>query len=634
MGFRVPAPDGRRGKDGLPLLVLPEETILKESYTMSYLTVGGMSIVYRGNWQGTTYFVKEVDSLDPRKIVSLSQEKATLERLSHPGIIKVYDFFEQEGFYYLVLEFVEGTSLDKLIAPMANVFLQERIVLDWALQLYGIFEYLHSQNPPIIYRDLKPQNIMKDAQGRIRLVDFGIARVYKDSRGEDTEMMGSAITASPEHYGAKQTDARSDIFTLGATLNYLLTNGKGRGEDHFQFLPIRAINPRASENMERLIMKALEMDPDKRFKSMQEMRRAQLSMCSGAAAKTEELKTVELSGKPRRHPEKGLKSLREALRALLPTAGIIALASLLMIAGVMIVQKAMLPQKTAGSAATLPAPSSSPSAVLSPIADNGSPLSSPSAAVIAVPTATTTAITTTPTIILASPVESAVPPVKKSPAIMPSLIATPAPRVSEPPIRRTEEPTAAPVSSPGAVQGDPISYSAKKAEIIASLMRASADEFNAPPGARTSNGVIAYTEQEDRYVVPPGYLQMRGTKQYVNVEPGNENGTFRRIEVAYFKLIREEDFEKEMRFHDQYLSTTGAYDDNSAQFIHFGFTAWKFEFKRHEPEVQMKLKIREIFIKNRRSTCYIMLSASASPDSFGNYEKEFTAFIDSFLFKN
>ncbi|MDQ7824020.1 MAG: protein kinase [Candidatus Eremiobacteraeota bacterium] len=275
MGFRVPAPDGRK-RENLPVLVLPEGTLLKGCYKISYLTMGGMSVVYKAVKGTMTYLIKEVEASDSQGVISLSQEKSTLERLDHPGIVKVFDFFGEEGFYYLVVEYIDGESLDKLVSPIRDVFLQEKVVLEWAMQLYDIFEYLHRQKPPIIYRDLKPQNIIKDRQGKVHLADFGIARVLKDAKTSDTSPMGTAITASPEHYGGRQTDARSDIFTIGATLHFLLTNGKHTGT-LFEFPPLRTINPKVSENLEQVIRKATELEPEKRYQSIGEMRQAHLN---------------------------------------------------------------------------------------------------------------------------------------------------------------------------------------------------------------------------------------------------------------------------------------------------------------------------------------------------------------------
>jgi serine/threonine protein kinase len=283
MVTRLPAPDGRKGRDDLPILVLPEGTILKESYKVTYYTVGGMSVVYKGEKKKKTYLLKEVSSGDSQRVISLTQEKSMLERFEHPGIVPILDFFEQDGYYYMVLEFIHGRSLDKLLSRTPGVFLDEDLVTDWAFQLYDIFEYLHGQNPPVIYRDLKPQNVIMDTRGRLNLVDFGIARVYKGDRVEDTFSMGSAITASPEHYGMKQTDGRSDIFTIGATLHYILTNGLGPVHGLFGFIPIRRLNPAFSEGLENLLEKAVEIYPENRFQTVQEMRQAHLAVKEGKA---------------------------------------------------------------------------------------------------------------------------------------------------------------------------------------------------------------------------------------------------------------------------------------------------------------------------------------------------------------
>lgn len=274
MGYRVPAPDERKSPDGRPIFVLPDDTLLRNLYKASYMTVGGMSIAYRATSGNRTYFIKEVEANDPERVTSLFQEKAILERLDHPGIVKFQDFFEQDGFYYIVEELIEGNSLEKLIPPEKGGFISESEIFGIAHELYDIFEYLHRQKPPIIYRDLKPHNILKDEKGHIRLVDFGIARIYKESRKDDTRMMGSAITASPEHFGGRQTDERSDIYTIGATLYFLLTNGSRKVAELFEYEPIRTINPDVSEGLEKLLIKALQREPQDRFQTIAEMRKA------------------------------------------------------------------------------------------------------------------------------------------------------------------------------------------------------------------------------------------------------------------------------------------------------------------------------------------------------------------------
>lgn len=272
VGFRVPAPDGKKEKDGLPVMVLMENAVLKGSFRTRYLTCGGMSIIYLSYRDSDRYIVKEVDATDAKLVMSLTQEKSMLERLDHSGIVKVYDLFEEDGFCYLVMEYIEGMTLDRKVPIGSDIFLSESVVRDWAFQLMDIFEFLHRQKPPIIYRDLKPKNVMIDKAGKIKLIDFGIARTYKEGKSMDTDHMGSMITASPEHYGGAQTDQRSDIYTLGATIHFLVTNGKCMDRDPFDFPKVKTVNPKLSDNLESVIAKSLAMNPEERFQSIAEMR--------------------------------------------------------------------------------------------------------------------------------------------------------------------------------------------------------------------------------------------------------------------------------------------------------------------------------------------------------------------------
>ncbi len=229
-----------------------------------------MSAVYHGEKAGTSYILKEVPASEPGQVMALTQEKGLLERLQHPGIVRFVNLFEEAGFYYMVQEFIDGTTLEDL---KHSRHLTEADVRDWGLQLCDILEYLHQQSPPIIYRDLKPANVMLSGD-RIRMIDFGIARLHKGGRSEDTEALGSFLTASPEHFGAAETDARSDVFSLGATMHDLLTGQNYRMEMPFQFPPVRKLNPAVSQEMEAVLLKATAFAPTDRFQSMDEMRAA------------------------------------------------------------------------------------------------------------------------------------------------------------------------------------------------------------------------------------------------------------------------------------------------------------------------------------------------------------------------
>ncbi|MHB2017439.1 MAG: protein kinase domain-containing protein [Candidatus Xenobia bacterium] len=150
-------------------------------------------------------------------------EARILNRLRHPGMPRVYDFFQHEDRHYLVMDYIEGDTLEKVLRSRLPA---EEEVLGWARQLGEVLEYLHGHTPPIIFRDLKPSNIMLDPEGRIRLIDFGIAKVFEHAeKSTDTLIRGAGTPgyAAPEQYGMGGSDPRSDIYALGATLYSMLT---------------------------------------------------------------------------------------------------------------------------------------------------------------------------------------------------------------------------------------------------------------------------------------------------------------------------------------------------------------------------------------------------------------------------
>lgn len=240
-------------------------------YTVTYFAQGGMSVVYKGEKLGKTVCLKEVDASNTREVPSLVSEKNLLERLTHPGVQRYETFFNENGFYYLVTEYIPGKPLSAYLDPEKPP--DPETVMDWGIQLCEVFSYLHAQSPPVIYRDLKSENILL-TDNQVKVIDFGIARVHKGSRQKDTELMGSPVTASPEHYGGAETDARSDIYTLGATLYELLTGGRRKQVGAFRFAPVREIREDVSAELEAVLDKALEFKPEDRFQNAEEFQHA------------------------------------------------------------------------------------------------------------------------------------------------------------------------------------------------------------------------------------------------------------------------------------------------------------------------------------------------------------------------
>ncbi|MDH7487096.1 MAG: bifunctional serine/threonine-protein kinase/formylglycine-generating enzyme family protein [Anaerolineae bacterium] len=211
------------------------------------------------------------------------REARILAGLNHPHLARVWDHFREGGNAYLVMDYIDGQTLEKIMEQAAG-FLPEAAVLRWAGQLCDVLDYLHRQQPPIIFRDLKPSNVMLDKDDEIKLIDFGIARWFDPAKKTDTLKMGTAGYAPLEQYvGRGQTDARSDIYALGATLYHLLTGHEPEvaparvlpGQPD-ALRPARAHNPRISLASEAALTKATAVDPAQRFQSAPEMKRALL----------------------------------------------------------------------------------------------------------------------------------------------------------------------------------------------------------------------------------------------------------------------------------------------------------------------------------------------------------------------
>ena len=207
-------------------------------------------------------------------LIQFQNEARILARLTHPNLPKVYDYFSLPGRHYIIMEFVKGTTLEKILETRQGRPLNERLTLSWALQICKTMYFLSIQKPrPIVFRDLKPSNIMIMPDGRVKLIDFGIARFFKEDKHEDTYVYGTPGYAAPEQYGSGQTDVRSDLFSLGATLHHCLT-GRNPSENPLDFPDPQQSNPMLSRETAAIIRKALSPDMNKRFQSALEMKQA------------------------------------------------------------------------------------------------------------------------------------------------------------------------------------------------------------------------------------------------------------------------------------------------------------------------------------------------------------------------
>jgi len=276
---------------------LPPGTLLQQRYRIQrVLGGGGQGAVYLGEdtqQPGSQVAVKEMrtesealgaaDSPEAREeraqtIASFEREAEILTSLQHPNMPTFSDAFEENGRPYLVMEFVPGESLEKKLERLDGKPMGEREALYYGIQIARVLRYLHGQNPPIIFRDVKPANIMIMPNYQVKLIDFGIARKYKAGQRKDTVSMGTAAYAPFEQFGKGQTDGRSDIYSLAATLYHLLT-GKPPTPATTP-TGLRDLNPQIAPETEAMIVKAMDRDMTHRQQSAMEFEQ-ELRQCYG-----------------------------------------------------------------------------------------------------------------------------------------------------------------------------------------------------------------------------------------------------------------------------------------------------------------------------------------------------------------
>jgi serine/threonine protein kinase/ABC-type branched-subunit amino acid transport system substrate-binding protein len=268
---------------------LPSGYVLEGRYrVVDMIGKGGFGAVYKATderFQSKRIVaIKEMSDaqLSPsektKALQDFRNEANLLVQLKHPNLPDVSDFFEEGGKAYLVMEFIEGKTLEVVQSEQQDP-LDEHLVMGWAIQLCDVLHYLHTRPQPIIFRDMKPTNVMVTADGKIKLIDFGIARIFKTAGRKDTTLLGSHGYAPLEQYGQGQSDPRSDIYALGATLYDLLTkhvpvDAPVRQVNPTLFSLPRQLNPKISPVVEAIILKAMAKEPSNRYQTAEDMYQA------------------------------------------------------------------------------------------------------------------------------------------------------------------------------------------------------------------------------------------------------------------------------------------------------------------------------------------------------------------------
>lgn len=263
-------------EEALSVAELKPGLLLKARYRITQVIgQGAMGAVYMARDEvlcGATWALKvlAVRDLKPQEVseaVALFRREADIcARLRHPGLPEIVDFFAENGYHVLVMELIQGQTLDFVVERRGRP-LTEAELLPLLVQAASCLQYLHTQQPhPIVFRDLKPSNCMVTVDGKLKLIDFGIARYYKPGRKSDTIIIGTPGFCAPEQYGGGQTDPRSDIYSLGAMAWHLLS-GQDPASVGLCFPPLRQVAPECSEGLEAILARCVSFDAAGRYPS-------------------------------------------------------------------------------------------------------------------------------------------------------------------------------------------------------------------------------------------------------------------------------------------------------------------------------------------------------------------------------
>ena len=258
-----------------------EGTVLDGKYEIwKEVGRGGMSIVYlaRDNRLNKQWAVKEIKNDGSKSaktlLKGLEREANILKNVDHPVLPRIVDIINQNNTIYVVMDFIEGETISERLKKEGAQ--PQELVVEWGIQLAGALDYLHNMNPPVIYRDMKPSNVMIKPEGGVKLIDFGTAKEYDVENNADTTALGTRGYAAPEQFGDKQgrgiynTDARTDIYNLGATLYHMVT-GNNPCDPPYGVHPIREMNPMLSSGLEKILLKCTEDNPAKRYQNCSEL---------------------------------------------------------------------------------------------------------------------------------------------------------------------------------------------------------------------------------------------------------------------------------------------------------------------------------------------------------------------------
>ena len=289
----VPVNQARLAANATSTTTSSASTLLAHGYRlMNQIGQGGFGEVYKARDTRHNRYVAikqiSLQALSPKDIIqatdSYNREVMLMKGLKHVNLPVMYDHFTDPEHWYIVLEYIEGETLEEYLSHKKEGRLPVKEVVNIGITLCGVLDYLHGQRAPIIFRDVKPANIMRPPRGRLYLIDFGIARQYKPGQKKDTGILGSPGYAPPEQYGIYQTNQQSDIYSLGATLQTLLT-GTDRSETTDQDAQQHVTALKMPRNLHLLLDRMMEQDSHKRPHTMDSVRQELIDIKEGMFSK-------------------------------------------------------------------------------------------------------------------------------------------------------------------------------------------------------------------------------------------------------------------------------------------------------------------------------------------------------------
>ena len=661
MNSRLPFSDGK--KNSPDINVLPKESTLKGRFKIVAPYLADGAVVYRGLDGTRPVIIIEASMSDRKSSELLEQLSFWAEQLGPSLTQEMLDQFEISGYRYLVLEYIEGKTLNALISPIKGVFLQEKILTEWAPSLYSLFSSLHDKNRESLYGNVipwkclaRPDHIIRDREGRFRVILQTIPIIQASVPENQTDITGFA---PPELSEVRECDARSLVYIAGAILYHLVTNGHERATGTAS---PRSINTRISPHLEKVLEKALALNPSLRYQSIEEMESCHIRKETSDSPKD---RNITKDGSTPIVSQKGLvyhidtpadHAVEADLKKMAVYVGIFLVAAICIILvlrgwlGALIARE-KLPAPTSIAAETgtksgNSSPHKTPMASVNPEINVEPSVSSfpPDTAgdpFIASPTFSES--TPQPTV----EASSAEPPLQK-----PSVAAAPVlPKDTYPRVAPVEKTAARPKDTATPAERLPIVpvsgenskyFLTPREQILAGLLQRKASDFREPEGRTTGNGTVitgcgprsTSKEPAFEFTVPPGYYQIRNSNksfyEFATVDKGSQEPSLRLLLVRPLIFPLKATPEQALGMYSRSLEQKGATDIKTNETYVGDKLACAFSYSMTISLIDEPLLYNEIFFLSKDSNTVYIITESAPQSIFARYKPEFASFINSF----